>query len=51
MYFAPIISLHYCFLVNNVMESGECVQRITLTRNLGLFDKCYDCGLCKSLVE
>ena len=24
--------------------------RSTLTRNLGLFDKCYDCGFCKSLV-
>ena len=23
----------------------------TLTRNLGLFDKCYDCGLCTTIVK
>ena len=38
------------FLVNDVMESEGCAQRMTLTRNLSSFDKCYYFGLCKSLV-
>lgn len=32
-YHAPITVFEYCFLVNDVMESWGCAQRMTLTRN------------------
>ena len=47
-YHAPITAFGYCFLVNDVMETEGCAQRMALTRNLGSFDKCYDCGLCRA---
>ena len=54
-YHALTTTFGYCFLETDVMESGGCAQRVTLTRSetLGLFDKmkCYNGGLCKSLVE
>ena len=41
----------FFFLNNDVTETGGCAQIITFTRNLGSFDKSYDFGLCKSLVD
>ena len=35
-YRAPITVLGYCFLVNDVMESGGCAQRVALTTNFVL---------------
>ena len=35
-YFALIAAFDYCFHVNDVMESGSCAQRVTLTINFGL---------------
>ena len=35
-YLAPITAFDYCFHVNDVMESGGCAQRVTLTINFGL---------------
>ena len=35
-YHAPITVFEYCFLVNDVMESWGCAQRMTLTRNFRL---------------
>ena len=48
-YHAPITEFGYWFLLNDVMESEGCAM--TLTKNLGLFDKHYDWGLCKSLIK
>ena len=49
-YHAPITVFWYCFLVNDVIESEGCSQRMTLTR-IWAHLICYDCGLFKSLVE
>ena len=35
-YHAPITLFGFCFPVNDVMESGGCAQRMTLTRSFGL---------------
>ena len=35
-YLALIAAFDYCFHVNDVMESGGCAQRVTLTINFGL---------------
>ena len=35
-YFVLIAAFDYCFHVNDVMESGGCAQRVTLTINFGL---------------
>ena len=48
-YLVPVKEFGYCFLANDVMESGDHDKEWHELEILGSFDKCNGCGLTRAL--